>query len=277
MEPQRGVSGFRRWRGQIQTPTSSPRCGTTVGALGVPPSLVTSGPQCPRPRGRWSGEPWPFPCRLKPNPLCFAPPQPRTPNPVGKRASLPEKLQWCLWALEMGCEGGEVLEHPLPGSSTGPGGTRRDVVMDQEGPGGMSLWGQEERGCRTRRDVVTQGQEGSGEVRRDQKRSGGTIVGKPGGPGGHHCSGTGETLLCGTRRDITGEPGGMSPQGQEGCGCKVRRDDVAWSRRDQDGPSLEGWKDHEDIIAQDQKGLCWRTRRDITAGTEGTRRTWRDL
>ena len=191
------VLGFRSWQGRIWTPTLSPRCGTAVGALGgatIPGQVV------------WGATaPWPFPCRLKPKPLCFTTPQPCTPNPQGKGqgpASLPEKLlvvAW-LWGLEMSCQGRVVWSIPCPGTAReqeGPGGmswwTRKDVIMDQEGPGGMSSW--------TRRDMAA----GPGGIRRDQE--------------GHH---------CGTRRD------------QEGFYCMGPRR----TREDQEGPTLVDQERH---------------------------------
>lgn len=147
--------------------------------------------------GRWSGDPWPHGLSLAgsiPNLFALQRPGPAPQIPWGKGQDpvfLPEKLWWwpgCgLWRW---AERGVCLEHPLPGSSTGPGGTLL-------------------RGAR-----------------RDERGPGGTIIDGPGGPGRHHCSWPGETLLENqeghhhrarmNQENLKG-PLGTKLQDQEGC------------------------------------------------------------
>lgn len=139
MEPQPGLLGFgSRW-GWIHTPTLSPHRGTSGGAQGVPPALVTSSSQYSR---AWAGGlrsrgPVAFPLQTQPPLLCNVP-APHSKSP-GKRAgsSLPSRGDPI-----MDQEGGEETSE---GASEGASllGARRDMAgepgaleepKDQEGP-----------------------------------------------------------------------------------------------------------------------------------------------
>ena len=199
-------------------------CGGCSGGATVPGDELSPGSPS---LGRWYGEPWPHGLSLadpNPNPFALQRPGPAPQIPWGKGqdpASLPEKLWWCpgsglwRWAAR-----GVCLEHPLPGSSTGPGG-------DQEGPsstgwedwGGIIAQGQERRCCVGPAGTWLENQEGHHRrARRDVvARSGGMLLHGAGGTRRDHHRGAGRTRgasLLGARRDIAGEPGGTSPQGQ---------------------------------------------------------------
>lgn len=150
MEPQPGLLGLgSRW-GWIHTPTLSPHGGTSGGAQGVPPALVTSSSQysCAWAGGLRSRGPVAFPLQTQTPLLCNVP-APHSKSP-GKRAG-----------------------SSLP--------SRGDPIMDQEGgeetSEGASLLG-------ARRDMA--GEPGALEEPKDQEgpeEPGGTIRDKASGPG----------------------------------------------------------------------------------------------
>lgn len=237
--------------------------------------------------GRWSGTmAFPLQTQTQTLSLCNAlAPHPKFPGEKGRIRPLPEKIQWwpgCglwRWATKLG----GLPEASPPQEQHG---TRRDQEGCHHGPGGMSSWGWEGHGCRTRRDVIAQGQEGSGETRRDiimglrgtrEDQEGPSLASQEDRGGASIAQGQERHCCVGPVMDITREPEGTSSsQDQEGCGYKrpggmllheaggTRRDHYQGARRTREG-----------IIAHAQEGHHWRTWRDIIVGPGGTRRTWR--
>lgn len=141
MEPQPGLLGFgSRW-GWIYTPTLSPHRGISGGAQGGATSPGDKRfPVFPC-LGRRSEEPWPCGLSLAdPNPFAL-----QRPGPT----------------LQIPWEKGRIQPPFQGGSHHGPGGRRGDIR------GGITAWGQEGHGWRTRRFGGTKGPGGTGGTWRD--------------------------------------------------------------------------------------------------------------